>query len=138
MAVRYLVDKSALARLKHPAVDRRLTPLLLAGDAATCGVIDLELLYSARGLTDLRQLRAERRALPSIAMDQQDFERAAEVMEKLAAKGRHRAAGIPDLLIAAAAERAGLCLLHYDGDFDIIAGVTGQRAEWIVPRGSVT
>jgi len=27
--------------------------------------------------------------------------------------------------------------LHYDADFDLIAGVTGQPTEWIVPRGSV-
>lgn len=137
MVARYLADKSALARLKHAAVDRRLTPLLLAGDVATCGVVDLELLYSAKNVTELRNLRAERSALPSIAMSQADFERAAEVMEELAAEGRHRAAGLPDLLIAAAAERARLCLLHYDKDFDVIAEVTGQKTEWIVPRGSV-
>ena len=137
MAARYLADKSALARLRHATVDRRLTPLLLAGDVATCGVVDLELLYSARTAADLRQILAERRTLPSVAMDQADFDRAAEVMGRLAAKGRHRAAGIPDLLIAAAAERAKLCLLHYDHDFDVIATVTGQRTEWIVPRGSV-
>lgn len=137
MVAHYLADKSALARLKHPAVDRRLTPLVLAGDVATCGVIDLELLYSARSATDMRQLRAERGALPSVAMTEEDFDRAAEVMERLSARGHHRAAGIPDLLIAAVAERAGLCVLHYDQDFDAIAAVTAQRMEWVVPRGSV-
>lgn len=137
MAAHYLADKSALARLKHSAVDRRLTPLLLAGDVATCGVIDLELLYSARSVTDMRELRAERDALPTVAMSQEDFDRAAEVMERLSARGHHRAAGIPDLLIAAVAERAGLCVLHYDQDFDAIGAVTAQKVEWVVPRGSV-
>jgi hypothetical protein len=28
-------------------------------------------------------------------------------------------------------------LLHYDRDFDLIAAITGQPAEWIVPAGSV-
>ena len=42
-----------------------------------------------------------------------------------------------DLLVAAAAERAGLTVLHYDQDFDLIAEVTGQPTEWVVPRGSV-
>jgi predicted nucleic acid-binding protein len=137
MPALYLADKSALARLKHPAVDRRLTPLLLAGKVATCGVVDLELLYSARTLADLKQVRKERAALPSVPMTHADFERAAAMMASLAARGQHRAAGIPDLLIAAAAERAGLCLLHYDADFDVIAAVTGQQVEWVVPRGSV-
>jgi len=41
------------------------------------------------------------------------------------------------LLIATAAEAAGLVVLHYDHDFDLIAVVTGQPTEWIVPAGSV-
>ncbi len=41
-------------------------------------------------------------------------------------------------LIAAAAETEGLTLLHYDADFDLIASVTGQRCDWIVPRGSIS
>jgi predicted nucleic acid-binding protein len=36
---------------------------------------------------------------------------------------------VPDLLIAATAELAGLTVLHQDKDFDIIAGVTGQQLE---------
>jgi len=43
----------------------------------------------------------------------------------------------PDLLIAAAAESRDLAVLHYDADFDLIASVSGQRCEWIVPAGSV-
>jgi hypothetical protein len=85
----------------------------------------------------MKQLRLERNALPSVAMTQEDFDRAADVMERLSTRGRHRAAGIPDLLIAAAAERSGLCVLHYDQDFEVIGAVTRQRIEWVVPRGSV-
>lgn len=58
-------------------------------------------------------------------------------MELLARRGHHRGASIPDLLIAAIAERTGLTVLHYDRDFDLIAAATGQRMEWVVPRGSV-
>lgn len=43
----------------------------------------------------------------------------------------------PDLVIAAAAEVAGLIVLHYDRDFDLIAEATGQATEWVVPQGSV-
>ena len=54
----------------------------------------------------------------------------------LAERGQHRMP-IPDLIIAAAAEQAGMVLLHYDADFDRIADVTGQPMEWVVPRGAV-
>ena len=44
---------------------------------------------------------------------------------------------LPDYLIAAAAEAAGLSVLHYDADYEAIAVATGQRHEWLVPRGSL-
>ena len=137
MAPTFLVDKSALARLPRPAVDRRLTPLLLAGDVATCGIIDLELLYSARTHADFVEIQTDRRALPRVDIAQLDFDRAIAVMELLARRGKHRGASLPDLLIAAVAERADLTVLHYDRDFELIASVTGQDVEWVVAPGSV-
>jgi predicted nucleic acid-binding protein len=47
----------------------------------------------------------------------------------LADRGQHRAPSIPDLLIAAAAELAGLTVLHLDKDFDLIASITSQPVE---------
>lgn len=47
----------------------------------------------------------------------------------LADRGRHRAPSIPDLIIAATAELAGLTVLHHDKDFEMIADVTGQPIE---------
>ena len=137
MALRYVADKSALARLNQPTVAARLAPLLVGGDVATCGVIELEVLFSARTHADLVATRARRRALPTLAMSQADFDRAIEVLEGLARSGHHRAAGIPDLLIAAIAERHRLVVLHYDKDFDLIAKVSGQTVEWVVPAGTV-
>jgi predicted nucleic acid-binding protein len=43
----------------------------------------------------------------------------------------------PDVLIAAAAERAGFTLVHYDADYDTIAEITGQPVRWVAPRGSL-
>lgn len=62
--------------------------------------------------------------------------RARQVQALLAAKGQHRAAGVVDLLTAAAAEHYGASVLHYDADFDHIAAVTRQAVDWIAPRGS--
>jgi predicted nucleic acid-binding protein len=134
----YLADKSALARLRYPAVSAMLSPLILAGEVATCSLIELEVLYSARSYDDLTVTRATRSlAFPLIPMAQADFDRAIEIMEELARRGLHRAVGIPDLLIAAVAERAELSVIHYDPDYDQVAAVTGQPMQWVVPRGSV-
>jgi hypothetical protein len=56
-------------------------------------------------------------------------DRAVEVLALLADRGQHRASSIPDLIIAATAELAGLTVLHMDKDFEIIAAITGQPLE---------
>jgi len=56
-------------------------------------------------------------------------QRAIEVQLLLADQGRHRAPSIPDLLIAAIAERAGLTVLHFDKDYDLVAEITRQSVE---------
>ncbi|MGH3503572.1 MAG: PIN domain nuclease [Nocardioidaceae bacterium] len=138
MAVaRYLADKSAWARLRRPRVAEVLTPLVEQGLVGTCGAVDLEVLYSVRDAAEHAQVRKERRGLPWLAMPDEVWDRAVEVQGQLAARGRHRAASIPDLLIAATAERHGVTVLHYDADFDRIAETTGQPTARVVPRGSV-
>jgi predicted nucleic acid-binding protein len=56
-------------------------------------------------------------------------DRAVEILTRLADQGKHRAPSIPDLIIAATAELAGLTVLHLDKDFDLIAEITGQPTE---------
>lgn len=138
MTATYLADKSALARMKHAAVAARLEPMLHDGEIARCGVVELEVLYSARSERDLLETRASRAvAYERVAMSETDFLRAEEIMSLLARRGQHGAASLPDLLIAAAAERAALTVLHYDADYDLIATVTGQQTEWIAPKGTL-
>ena len=138
MNPRYIVDQSALARLKYPSVGAVLSPLMLAGEVATCSVIELEILYSARSYDDLVKIRTTRsRAFHLVSMTQDSLDRAMEVMEELARRGLHRAVGIPDLLIAAVAERESLTLIHYDADYEFVVAVTGQPMQWVVPRGTV-
>jgi hypothetical protein len=134
---RYLADKSALARVHLDPVARRVGPLFLAGEVATCGIVDLELLFSARSSRDYLAILGERRSLPRAEVSEAGIDRAVEVQTALSRKGQHRGVSIPDLLIAATAELAGLTVLHYDQDFDLVAGVTGQLCEWVVARGSV-
>ena len=137
MRARYLIDKSALARMPLEPVGRRLASIIEAGEAATCDIIELEVLYSARSREDYERTR-KRRALSyhSIPITGETLQRALAIQSELARIGHHRVA-IPDLIIAAAAEAAGLTILHYDRDYEVIAKVTGQAVEWVVERGSV-
>ena len=132
----YLADKSALARLHHRPVARRLGPLLVDGLVATTPIIDLKVLYSARSLADYEEILAERGALPSFPLTPEVTDHAIDIQRRLARRGRHRVP-IPDLLVAAVAGLNDLAVLHYDADYDRIAEVTGQPCEWVVPRGSI-
>lgn len=134
----YLADTSALARLHHPVVAAVLAPLVEAGLVATCGVIEFELGWATRSSSELRQLRADRGlGYEWLATHDEDWRRALDVQASLWESGRRRAVGLPDLLIAAVAERERVTILHYDGDYDFIADITGQPARWVVPGGTV-
>ncbi|MEV5554179.1 PIN domain nuclease [Nonomuraea wenchangensis] len=135
----YLIDKSALARMTHPAVRRALEPLILDNTLAICEVTQLETLFSARdprsyGL-EAEHLREGFRLLSVSASEV--AARALDVQAMLARKSQHRGVGVPDLLIAACAEVHGATVLHYDRNFDLIAEVTGQPALWVAPPGSI-
>ena len=60
-------------------------------------------------------------------------------MNALAAAGgmHHGSVKWADLLIAAAAEAAGVAVLHYDEDYARIAAITGQPIERLAPRDTL-
>ncbi len=62
-------------------------------------------------------------------------DRAVQVLAALADRGQHRAPSIPDLLVAAVAEHAGLTVLHLDKDFELIADITRQPIERLALSG---
>ena len=78
-------------------------------------------------------------AVPLTPMTAADWVRAREVQALLAhqRRGQHKSVKVPDLLIAATAERAGLTLVHYDQDYELIGSVTGQAQRWVVERGTL-
>lgn len=135
----FLADKSALTRrATRPEVRAAIEPLLLAGQIATCGIVDLELLYSASSPAVYEQLASALRALPRVPVTESAIDRALEVQAQLATRSQHRAVPLPDLIVAACAEAAGLTVLHYDADYDRVARITGQPVQWVLPRGSVS
>src|SRR5207247_4335091 len=66
LRARYLADKSALARMPVAAVAARLRPLIEDGAIATCALVDLEVLYSARNAADYDAVRADREAFDDV------------------------------------------------------------------------
>ena len=133
---RFLTDTSVWARVGAPRVREVMDRLAGRGLIATCGVIDLEVLYSARSASDHARALRHHRSLGQLPMPDGLWWRAVEVQGLLARRGHHRAASIPDLLIAATAEHHGAVVLHYDADFDLIAAVTGQPARWVARGGA--
>jgi predicted nucleic acid-binding protein len=132
-----LVDKSAEVRWHEPTVAAVLDPLLQNGTLATCAIMDLEILFSARNGREHTSLARARSGFTYLETHDAMLRRAAELQGLLAKKGLHRAASIPDLIICAVAEHHSATVLHYDKDFDLIASVSAVQARWVVPKGSV-
>ena len=129
----WLIDKSALVRLAASPDAGEWASRIERGLVRITTVTRLEVGCSARSVHDLR---AGLRKPPVSAMPVEHLtpaieDRAVEVLTLLADRGQHRAPSVPDLIIAATAELAGLTVLHFDKDFDLIASITGQPAEWL-------
>ena len=127
----WLIDKSALVRLEASADAAQWAARIERGLIRISTVTRLEVGYSARSGPGLRaELRRPPLAVMPVEYQTPAIEdRAVEVLTLLADRGQHRAPSIPDLIIAATAELAGLTVLHLDKDFEIIASITGQPLE---------
>jgi predicted nucleic acid-binding protein len=127
----WLIDKSALVRLAVSPDAGQWAGRIERGLVRITTVTRLEVGYSARSGTDLRTGLREPplSAMPVEYLTPAIEDRAVEVLSMLADRGQHRVPSIPDLIIAAAAELAGLTVLHLDKDFEVIAGITGQPVE---------
>ncbi len=131
----WLIDKSALVRLGASRDAQLWAERIERGLVRITSITRLEVGYSARSGEDARRTFAQPplAAMPVEYLTPAIEDRALEVQMLLAGSGRHRAPSIPDLIVAAAAEFAGLAVLHIDKDFDLIAETTGQRVERLRP-----
>jgi predicted nucleic acid-binding protein len=127
----WLIDKSALVRLGASPDAGQWAGRIERGLVRITTVTRLETGYSARSGPDLRAelQRPPLSSMPVEYLTPAIEDRAVEVLALLADRGQHRAPSIPDLIIAATAELAGLTVLHLDKDFDVIAQITGQPME---------
>jgi predicted nucleic acid-binding protein len=135
-----LADTSAWTnRQKDRGVAADFNGRVERGEIATCEIVVLELLWSARDPEQFSLRRRRLEALELVAIDSAAWRRATDVFEELSRRRplHHRQVALPDLLVAAAAELAGIPVCHYDRHFELIAEVTRQPVRAIAPPGSL-
>jgi len=117
-----LVDTSAwieFLRDTGSPVCRRVDALL-DGDIATGDPVRMELLAGARDEQHLRDLRGLLARASLVPTEPTDYEDAATLYRTCRRRGE-TVRKLVDCLIAAAAIRASIPVLHFDGDFDVLA-----------------
>ena len=136
-----LADSSAWVwsrRRAYPQLRAWFDERLESGDIEICDVVRLELLEGVDSTQHARR-REDLAALDSCPITQREWDRAVDVQTQLAARKTdyHKGVRPADLVIAAAAEAAGVELLHYDGQFERIREVTGQPMRWLAAPGTL-
>ncbi|MFI5985928.1 PIN domain nuclease [Streptomyces sp. NPDC051555] len=134
----FLIDKSAAGRILRPGIRETWIETLSAGRVSLCEPTEFEMLYSARSVQDYKRTKAQLRQLftwhPAPA---DSWQQVLALQEVLVHRGSHRSASGIDLLVAVTARAHGLTVLHYDRDFETVAGVTELRTRWLAEPGSI-
>jgi predicted nucleic acid-binding protein len=137
-----LLDNSAWARLTQGTIGRRRAETvgewIDQRELAICLPFLLEAGYSARSAADRKALMARLDRLPRIAIDSEVERMALQAQRELAEIGHHRLSPM-DVMIAACAHRAEAGVLHYDGDYDLLAEHTSLifESEWLAAPGTL-
>ncbi len=137
-----LIDNSAWSRILTGAVDEERAEEVAGWIEQRQLAVSLPFLleagYSARSVADHQALMGQLDLLPRIHIDRETEKLALQAQRELALVGHHR---LPpaDLLIAACAHEAGAGVLHYDGDYDIIAARASLQfeSEWLALPGTL-
>lgn len=137
-----LLDNSAWSRLLQGIVPKDRAEMI--GDwmdqqeAAVCLPFLLEAGYSAQSAPKYRSMMAKFDRLPRIAVDSEVERLALQAQRELAEIGHHRLSPM-DVMIAACAHRTEGGVLHYDGDYDLLAEHTSLvfESEWLAVPGTL-
>jgi predicted nucleic acid-binding protein len=137
-----LLDNSAWTHIVNGALDdecaETVADWIEQRYLGTCLPFILEAGYSARSAVNHHQIMSDFADLPTVTITA-DVERLAlQAQRELAQIGHHRLAPM-DVMTAACAHEAEAGVLHYDGDYDILAEKTSLvfESEWLAPRGSL-
>ncbi len=131
-----IADTSTWARASHPLARNLWAAALRGRQIATCSIVTLELLYSARDAQNLATVEAEQALLRNVPVTTSAQRAAIGALRDLASEGpgQHRVP-LADALIAATAQEAGVDVLHYDHHYDRLARVLHFTSVWIAPAG---
>jgi predicted nucleic acid-binding protein len=133
-----IADASAWTRASHLLVRDHWATALRARQIAACSIVTLELLYSTRDARELTTLEAELALLRDVPVTVSAQRAAIGALRELAAGGPgHHRVPLADALIAAAAQDAGVDVLHYDRHYDRLAQVLSFKSIWISPAGTL-
>ncbi len=141
-------------RLERPALfdtgvwtwarDRRFPELaewfnqaVAAGLVLVCDLVALELLRLTPNEDRAHEVSQRLSAFESISLSEDLWADARRLQLVLAAAGDHRRVPPADLLLASAARRAGVEVVHYDRDYEWIAAVSDLEHRWFVPAGTL-
>lgn len=133
-----IADTSARARASHPLVRDLWATALRGRQIATCSIVTLELLYSARDAQEFTTIEAEQALLRDVPVAASAQRAAIGALRDLASDGpgQHRVP-LADALIAAAAQEAGVDVLHYDYHYERLAQTLHFTSVWIAPPGAL-
>jgi len=134
-----LFDTSALIlAARHAGAAEALREAIGGSGLAVTDIVVVEYLNGARNLAEYDRFAWSLGAAQQLRTEPADWDRVLVVHRLLAASGpgHQRSVSVPDLIVAAVAERHGATLVHYDEDYERIAALTGQPVRWVVPRGS--
>jgi predicted nucleic acid-binding protein len=137
-----LLDNSAWARLGSDRLQRdraeEVAAWMSGQQLATCLPFLLEAGYSARSGAERAAMMSDLSWLTRVEIDRDVERMALQAQRELAEVGHHRLAPA-DVVIAACAHTAGMGVLHYDGDYDLLADHTSLvfESEWLALPGAL-
>lgn len=133
-----IADTSARIRTHARGVREQWVAAVESEQIATCSIVTMELLFSARDAASVAQTEKIEAAFRQIPVTASVQRAAIAAVRELAqgGAGNHRVPP-PDLMIAAAAQEAGVGVLHYDNHYDRLAEVLNFDSVWIAPPGSL-
>jgi predicted nucleic acid-binding protein len=134
-----IADASAITRAEKSKLASALVDAINAWQIVTCEIVTLELLRSARNRDEVEEREASQSTFHHVPVTRSVQRAALTALRELARRGAgyHRVP-VPDLLIAAAAQEAGVGVLHYDHHFDRLAEVLHFASVWLAPAGSLS
>jgi predicted nucleic acid-binding protein len=129
-----LADTSAWMQARR---DSRARDLLLdaieRGDVRWCWPVRYELMVDARGAEGIATVEQTLESLREVPVDRSVQRAALATMRELAATGSHGAHRFPltDLTVAAAAQNAGIEILHFDQHLERLGDHLDIGSHWI-------